>query len=139
MTYRDRILEIGSAGDVGEHKVVPISLCRRQILTIDLHLSLPLLSIEVIGVLDEVVVDNFLTFDVFVIEVDGQLDETLPNNELVGHADDRLEEGDCAFWVLLSKVNFVVDLLLFFTILVVGANNNTIFLLNRNLNVDPFK
>ena len=141
MTNGDRILEIGSAGDVGEHKVVPITLCRGQILTIDLHLSLPFLSIEVllIGVLDKVVRNNALTFDIFVIEVDWQLDETLPDHELVGHADERLEERDCAFWVLLGKVNFVVDLLLFFTILVVGANNNTIFLLNRNLNVDPFK
>ena len=104
-------------------------------------MSLPFLSIEVllVGVLDKVVGNNALTFDVFVIEVNGQLDETLPDHELIGHADEGLEEGDCAFWVLLGKVNFIVDLLLFFAILVVGANNNTIFLLNRNLNVDPFK
>jgi hypothetical protein len=57
--------------------------------------------------------------------------------ELVGDANEGLEEGNRACRVLLGQIDLVVQILLLVTILIEGSDSDTILLADHHLDVDP--
>ena len=58
--------------------------------------------------------------------------------KFVWNTNERLEESDCAGWVLRSQVNLILNCLLNFAILIIGLNNDALLLRYNHLNVHPF-
>ena len=57
--------------------------------------------------------------------------------ELVGDANEGLEEGNRASRVLLGQIDLVVQILLLVTVLIEGSDSDTILLADHHLDVDP--
>ena len=57
--------------------------------------------------------------------------------ELVGDANEGLEEGNRASRVLLGQIDLVVQILLLVSVLIEGSDSDTILLADHHLDVDP--
>ena len=129
---------------IGENEFESVSLCRRQICSIDRDEGAPTSEARKVRRdlfpvgFGEVKVDNELLLNEWVSEIDRQFNEALPDVQFVRNTNERLEESDCAGWVLRCQVKLILNCLLNFAILIIGLNNDALLLRYNHLNVHPF-
>ena len=129
---------------IGENEFESVSLCCRQICSINRDEGTPTSEARKVRRdlfpvgFGEVEVDDELLFNEWVFEIDRQFDEALPDVQLVRDTNERLEQSDCAGWVLRCQVKLILNCLLNFAILIIGLNNDALLLRYNHLNVHPF-